>query len=186
MQITSLLSRMKSLPAIAKAGIVVAGYVAAALSAFCVVWISITQTSGPHRDASSGMYAFGDSLFFVAVSGVVSIIPTGLALVFLRRSRKFWIALCAVGLVVASTSLAAVAVIVLESQKVVLSASSNGWEVLSVLRILVSPFVAASLGLSALVAPQAHLRWYLIGATAGEGVSSVYGFFHWFAPLFFR
>jgi hypothetical protein len=103
----------------------------------------------------------------------------------LRHSQKFWIALCVVGLVVASTSLAAVAIIALDSRSVMPNASFNGWAALSVLRILVSPFVAASLGLSALVAPQAHFRWCLFGAAAGEGMSSVYGFFHWFAPLFF-
>ena len=186
MQITSSLYRMKTLPAVAKAGIVVGGYVAAILLAFCVVSIYINQTSGPDRDASSGMYAFGDSLLFMAVFGVVSTIPTGLALVFLRQSRKFWIALCVVALVVASTSLAAVAVIVLESQKLVLSASFNGWAALSVLRILVSPFVAAPLGLSALVAPEGRFRRYLFGAASVEGVSGLYGFFHWFAPLFFH
>jgi len=177
---------MKALPAMAKAGLVVGGYGAAMLLAFGVVAIYIIQTSGPIRDASSGMYAFGDALLFVAVFGVASTIPTGLALVFLRQRRKFWIVLCVVALVVASTSLAAVAITVWDSQQPALTASFNGWAVLSVLRILVSPFVAASLGLSALVASRAQFRWYLFGAATGEGVGSVYGFFHWFAPLLFQ
>ena len=177
---------MKTLPAVAKAGIVVGGYVAAILLAFCVISIYINQTSGPDRDASAGMYAFGDSLLFIAVFGVVSTIPTGLALVFLRQSRSFWIALSVVALVVASTSLAAVAVILWTPQKLALSASLDIWEALSVPRLFVSPFFAASFGLSALVAPQARFRWSLFGAASVEGVSAVYGFFHWFAPLFFQ
>ena len=160
------------------------GYVAAILLAFGVVFIYINFTSGPYRDASSGMYAFGDSLLFIAVFGVISTIPTGLALVFLRQSRKFWIALCVVALVVASTSLAAVAVILLESRKLMFSASL--WPGLSAIRLFMSPFIAASVGLSALFAPEAGFRRYLFGAAAMEGVSSVYGFFHWYALLFFR
>ena len=175
---------MKTLPALAKAGIVVGGYFAAILIAIGVVFIYINFTSGPDRDASSGMYAFGDSLLFIAVFGVVSTIPTGLTLVFLRQSWKFWILLCVVALVVASTSLAAIAVIMSESHKFMPSASL--WPGLSAVRLFVSPFIAASVGLSALFAPEAGFRRYLFGAAAMEGVSSVYGFFHWYALLFFR
>src|SRR6185295_4189186 len=151
MQITSLWLRMKTLPAMAKAEIVVGGYVAAILSAVGVVLLYINQTNGPERDASSGMYAFGDALLFVPVFGIVSTIPTRVALVFLRQSRKFWIAFCVVALVVAITSLGAVVVTVLDSQQFALGASFDGWAALSVLRLLVSPFVAVSLGLSGLV-----------------------------------
>lgn len=168
----------------AKAGIVVGAYVAAILLAFGVVFIFINYNGGPHRDASSGMYAFGDSLLFIAVFGVVSTIPTGLTLAFLRQSRMFWIVLCVVALVVASTSLAAVAVIMSESQK--LMPSESLWPGLSAIRLFVSPFIAASVGLSALLAPEACFRKYLFGAASLEGVSSVYGFFHWYALLFYR
>jgi hypothetical protein len=53
-------------------------------------------------------------------------------------------------------------------------------------QIFLSPFLAAAFSLSALVAPEARFRWYLFGAASMEGVSSIYGFFHWFAPLFFH
>jgi hypothetical protein len=178
--------RMMTLPAAAKAGIVVGGYAVAILLAFSLVSIYINQTGGPARDASAGMYAFGDALLFIAVFGVVSIIPTGLALVFLRQSRTFWVGLSVVALVVASTSLAAVAVVLLAPREGALSTSLSAWALLAVPRILVSPFLAASFGLSALIAPEARFRWYLLGAAGFEGVSSVYGFFHWFAPLFFH
>jgi hypothetical protein len=171
---------MQTLPAMAKAGIVVGGYVAAILLALCVVSIYINQTSGPGRDASAGMYAFGDSLLFLAVFGVVSTIPTGLALVFLRQSRKFWICISVVALVVASTSLAAIAAVLLEQQTPAFNASLSAWTPLAVLRILVSPLLAGLFGLSALAAPEARFRWYLFGAASVEGASSIYGLFHWF------
>jgi hypothetical protein len=171
---------MQMLPAVAKAGIVVGGYAVAALVAFCVVSIYISQTSGPDRDASAGMYAFGDSLFFIAVFGIVSIIPTAMALVFLRQSRTFWLACSIAGLAVASTSLVVVAVTVFAPQ------STSVWAMLAFPRIFLSPFLAAAFGLSALIAPEARFRWCLFGAASAEGISSVYGFAHWFAPLFFH
>src|SRR5450432_2905946 len=107
MQILSPLHRLKTLPTAAKFGIVAGGYIAAALLAFCVVYLYIDLTAGPDRDEYGGMYAFGDSLLFIAVFGVVAIIPTGLAFVFLQQSRKFWVACCFAAVAVASTSLAA-------------------------------------------------------------------------------
>jgi hypothetical protein len=176
---------MQTLPAVAKAGIVAGGYSTAILLALGVVSFYIDQTAGPDRDASGGMYAFGDSLVFLAVFGAVSTIPTGFALVFLRQSRRFWIALSIAALVVASTSLAAAAAILLEQQMPSLT-SLNAWTPLAVLRIFLSPLLAASFGLAALIAPEARLRWYLLGAAGAEGVTSAYGFFHWFAPLYFH
>jgi hypothetical protein len=186
MQPSSVSDRIRALPALAKVGIVVGGYVAAILFAVCVVSIYISQTSGPDRQSYAAMFDFGDSLLFLAVFGVVSTIPTGLALVFLRQSRAFWVACSVTALAIASTALAAVAVTLLTTQTVALSASLNAWAGLAFPRIFVSPFLAASFGLSALVAPEARFRWFLFGAAGTEGVASVYGFFHWFAPLFFH
>ena len=186
MQLVSALYRIQTLPAIARAGIVAGGYAAAVLLAFGVVSVYISNTGGPDRDLYSGMYAFGDSLLFIAVFGVASIVPTGLALVFLRQSRAFWIVLSVVALVVASTGLAAVAAIVFEQHQLALGAGLDAWTPLAVLRIFVSPFLAVAFGLAALVAPEIRLRWWLFGAASAEGLSTIYGFFHWFAPLLVR
>ena len=53
----------------AKVTLILGGYVLAILVAFAVVSIYVAATSGPERQASSGMYAFGDSLLFLAVFG---------------------------------------------------------------------------------------------------------------------
>ena len=185
MQLALAWHRMKTLPALAKAGIVIGGYAVAILLAICAVALHVKLTSGPEGDASSGMYACGDALLFVAVFGIVSTIPTGLAFVFLRQCRSFWVACSVVALFVASTSLATVVLNVL-APRVTLGAFLNAWETLAFPRIFLSPFLAASFSLSALIAPEARYRWYLFGAACMEGVSSVYGFFHWFAPLFFQ
>jgi len=186
MELSSVSERMKALPALAKVGIVVGGYVAAILFAVCVVSIYISQTSGTDRQTYAAMFDFGDSLLFLAVFGVVSTIPTGLALVFLRRSRAFWVACSVTALAIASTALAAVAITLLTTTGVTVSASLNAWAGLAFPRIFVSPFLAASFGLSALVAPEARFRWFLFGVASVESAASLYGFFHWFAPLFFH
>jgi len=185
MQLASSLHRIQALPAVAKAAIVATGYFAAILLGVGVTSIYIDNTGGPDRDLYSGMYAFGDSLVFLTVFGAAAIVPTALALVFLRQSRRFWAVLSVAALIMASTSLAAVAVIVLEQQMPSLT-SLNTWSPLAVLRIFGAPFLAGLSGLSALVAPEPRFRRYLLGAAGAEGATAVYGFFHWFAPLFFR
>lgn len=63
-----------------KIAVVAGGYIAAFLVAATAVAIRIANTSGPDAQASSGMYAFGDALLFVAVFGVSALGPTGAAL----------------------------------------------------------------------------------------------------------
>lgn len=184
MQMASLLNRMKALPAAAKVGIVVGGYVTAILLAFGVVSVYVHQTGGSDRTTYGAMYSFGDDLLFIAVFGVISIIPTGSALLFLRQSRSCWFALSLGALVVASTSLGAVVLTAMPSQT--LSASFTVWSMVAFPRLFVSPFLAVAFGLSALIAPKSRSRWYLFGAASTEGLGSVFGFLHWFAPLFFQ
>ena len=63
-----------------KIGIVAGGFAAALLIAVAVVALHIALTSGPTAQASSGMYAFGDLVLFVAVFCVVGLAPTAAAL----------------------------------------------------------------------------------------------------------
>jgi hypothetical protein len=69
-----------------KVGIVASGIVAALLIASAVVAVRVAFTSGPAVQASSGMYAFGDLILFVAVFGAVGLVLVGAAL-FLIRDR---------------------------------------------------------------------------------------------------
>jgi hypothetical protein len=90
-----------------KVAAVSGGYVAAVLAGLAAVAIRVASTSGSDAQASSGMYAFGDLLLFVAVFGVSALVPTAAALFFLRPYRRFWTALSALGLTVALTGVAA-------------------------------------------------------------------------------
>src|SRR3989442_11771016 len=86
-----------------KVGVVAIGYSAAILMASAAVAVRVANTSGPDAQASSGMYAAGDALLFVAVFGVSALVPTGAALFFLRPYRHLWTGLSALGLAVAVT-----------------------------------------------------------------------------------
>src|SRR5689334_3038774 len=90
-----------------KITVIAGGYVAALLAASAAVAIRMATTSGPEAQAAGGMYAFGDSIVFVAVFGLLALVPTGGALYFLRPYRRFWVVLSLLCLAVAVTGLTA-------------------------------------------------------------------------------
>lgn len=65
-----------------KAGIVAAGYVAAFLIAWAAVALHMATTNQAEASAASGMYAFGDTILFLGVFGVLALLPTGAAVFF--------------------------------------------------------------------------------------------------------
>src|SRR5258708_40332625 len=90
-----------------KVGLIAAGYVGAFLVACAVLAIYVASTSGPGRQASSGMYAFGDSLLFLAGFGGAAVPATSAALFFLSAYRSFWLALSSAALAIPATRVAA-------------------------------------------------------------------------------
>jgi hypothetical protein len=166
-----------------KVGVVVAGYLAAVLVASAVVGVRLATTSGPDAQASSGMYAFGDALLFVAVFGVAALVPTGAALFFLRPCRHFWTVLSAVGLGMALTGLAAAALFAVGRHAAPSPLAT--WAGLSVLRILVAPLLALTLLVCAAFSPYRVPRRALLAGTMMEVAVSAYGGLVWFVPLIF-
>src|SRR5690349_25002744 len=92
-----------------RVGSIAAGYLGAFLAASLAVAIRVANTSGSDAQASSGMYAFGDSYLFIAVFGLLALVPTGAALYFLRPYRALWTVLSTLALCVAITGVAAAA-----------------------------------------------------------------------------
>lgn len=125
----------------AKIALVVAGYVGALLVACAIVVVYVAATSGPDRQAYSGMYAFGDSLLFLAVFGVAAVPATGSALFFLRPYPSFWRVLSVVAPAIAATGLAAF-VVYFAAQTAGAGSLLHSWSGLAVLRILVAPLLA--------------------------------------------
>jgi len=128
------------------------------------------------------MHAFGDALLFLFVFGGASIVPTVLALLFLQRYRGLWMVLCVVAVGIAATGLGAVAAVAGEG----VNPGTGIWAMLAVPRILLAPLAVGLFGVCAWFAPgPAYRRWLLV-AVGGECIASLYGLFHWFAPLLFK
>jgi hypothetical protein len=163
--------------------VVAAGYAAAMLVAAAAVSIRIANTSVPDAEASGGMHAFGDALLFVWVFGVVSLLPTGAALLFLRTCRSFWRALSALGVAVALTGVAA-GVLFLAGRHAPPSPLAT-WAGLSVLRILVAPIAALAFLECAVLSPSRPVRVAFLVATAMEAATSGCGAWAWIVPLLF-
>ena len=140
-----------------KVAVVAGGYIMAFLMASATVAIRVANTSGPDAQASSGMYAFGDSLLFLAVFGVVGSIPTGAALFYLRSWPGCWPVLAVAALIIAATGALALA----EYLAVWSGASTllGAWSAFSVLRILVAPLLALGFGLATVFAPSRSPGW---------------------------
>jgi hypothetical protein len=165
----------------AKVGLVGAGYLGAIAFASAVVTVYVAATSGLDRQSSGGMYAFGDSLVFLAAFGVAAVVPTGAALFFLRPCRAFWSVLSVTALVVAATAGAALFEY-LASQGPGPHSVEN-WSALAVLRILMAPLLALAFLVSAVMAPARRPRLALLVATAVEASVSVWVALIWFPPF---
>jgi hypothetical protein len=169
----------------AKIGLVLAGYAGALLLAWAVVALYIAATNTPDRQASSGMYAFGDSLFFLAVFGVASVPATGAALFFLRPHRLFWRVLSVAALLIAVTGLAA-AVDYHASQASGAGSAFSSWSDVAVLRVLVAPLFTLGFFLSGLFAPSRPTRIALFAATLVEGAAVASVVVLWVRPFLTR
>ena len=158
------------------------GYVAAFLVASAAVAIRMATTSGPDAQAASGMYAFGDSVLFVAFFGVLALVPTGAVLYFLRPYRRFWMVLSRVCLAVAVTSPMAAILFVIGRHAT--SSLLATWAGYSVLRILVAPLLALTFLVCALFTPDRSPRFVFLAATAMETVVTAYAGAVWFVVVF--
>lgn len=131
---------------------VVVGYAVALVAASVVLSLYVAATDGPDRQASGGMYAFGDSILFLGVFGLASIPATAAALFFLRPYRLFW-RFASIGvLAVAATGVASLAVYLFYKNEGMTSVLGT-WSTLTPLRFLLAPLFATAFGLSFLFAP---------------------------------
>ncbi len=161
---------------------IVAGYSLAVIVTFGVVAIYVMLTSGPDRDASSGMYAFGDLLLFLTLFGGLSFVPTGIALFLMRRSKIFWSICSVVALSIAAVCL--ISEIVWYVHWITRPTDLKTftfWEALTIPVMFCSPFLFLTFGGAALAATRIF-KWLLGSAAVLEGLCCV-GFIAWFAKL---
>lgn len=166
---------------ISKVGIVLGGYAAALLVACTAFYARQLLAHYVAPQASSGMQAFGDLLFIAGLFAFLSLLPTALALYFLRPVEKFWVVLSIAALVLAATGPVAAATI--------RSLASNpafaylGFFLL--LRVLGAFLLGLGFLVCAVIAPVRRARLLLLVAAGIEGLVSAYAFYclfvlrHW-------
>jgi len=152
-----------------------AGYVAAfalaVLALLARLWLSDTA------DASSGMAAFGDALFFLVAFAVLAAVPTVAGLYLIRGSPRFWRALAGLAALVALSGLAALALLAAVRLRLFPADTTLGLlPDLAVLRLLPAPLILFALALAGIVAPPSPARraiWICLGVEALVGVGAV-------------
>jgi len=125
---------------------IVAGYVVALLAAAGCVALRYLWIDPRVADASSGMYAFGDLMYFLFLGGLFSLVPT---LFLLRTAEPFWRALSWACLPWAATMpLAGVTYVAMVRGRLEGTALAGLLPALLILRGMVSPASLAGLGLA--------------------------------------
>jgi len=163
----------------AQVGAVIAGYGAAIAAGMVAARIYNARVAALPYDTSGGMYAGGEALSALGAFLVVSLLPTLLALWFLRRHHKLWN-----GVAVASVAFAGVGLLAVLMP--LLIRSPTGYlailGLLGLLQLLGMPLWFVGFVLLAFLAPTREARRKLIVALGIELVIGVCALVHWFVP----
>jgi len=145
---------------LAKAGWICAGYAAAAMIAAAGVVCHVLINFGPGEQNYSGMYAFGDSLLFLAAFAIASIPSTVAALFFLRPYPAFWRACSGIA--------AAGALIGIASSVIVITDARSLAAGIAFLCVIAAPLFGLAFGLCGFFAPNRNDRISLFAAAATD------------------
>ena len=152
-----------------KGGMVLAGYALAFVASTLTVAIYDRGFSPADNQAMGGMIAGGEMIYGTGVFFLASLVPTGLALWFVRRHRPTWSAFSTICLAFAVAGLAAVL-----SMIVTRGATRPGIimfvDLFSLFQMLGSPLWIGAFALFALLAPARDLRRRMLVAAAIEVV----------------
>jgi len=165
----------------AKLGIVLAGYVLAMAASVVAVLIYDTRFTPQDNQTMGGMIAGGEMIYGSAVFLLVSLVPTGLALWFLRQSRVFWTLFAALVLAFAVGGLGAVLAPVAAPGGPTSIPLLVG--LFGIVQMLGSPLWIGSFALFATLAPERGLRRCMLAAVGIELVIAVCGVLHFFSPM---
>jgi hypothetical protein len=166
---------------LAKAGVVCAGYAAAIAASITAAWLYDVRIAAMPYDTSGGMYAGGQMLTSLAVFLVVALVPTLLALWFLRRNERFWSAVA-----VASCAFAGAGLLAVLSPLVFHTTTTHVAlllvEFVRLSQLLGMPLWTVAFVLLAFLAPSRAARRTLVTAAAIELVIGACALVHWFVP----
>jgi hypothetical protein len=161
--------------------IVIGGYGIAILAGVVAGWIYDARVSALPYDTSGGMYAGGEAMTSLGAFLVVAMVPTLLALWFLRQNQKLWNAIAVVSIAFAAAGLVAVLM-------PLVTRSSGGSIVLALfglfglVQLLGVPLWSLAFALFAFLAPTPPLRRKLLFAFGIELLIGVCAAAHWLLP----
>lgn len=156
---------------LSKLGIVLAGYAAAAIAAFVIC--SVVDRLNRSPDSSGGMQAFGVMLGCLGLFGLLALIPTALALYYLRAFQKFWNIFPLLALAVAAAGLVA-ALMLSRTFSAPWAALIFGF--LGLLKVLAAPLFGLAFLICTFLAPTQRSRRALLAAAVIEFAVGAYGF----------
>ena len=164
---------------LAKTALVLAGYLGAFLAAgFTFAFCQARAQENP-AVYNSGMAAGGDGILVLAVFCAVSLIPTALALYFLRAHEKFWNLFSIFSLAFAATGPLAEVINTLMAKFQLYQQPLWAFVgVISLLRVGATIFLIAAFLIFALLAPQRPARRRLLMAAAIEAAVLLYVVVH--------
>ena len=165
-----------------KLGIVFAGYVLAFVTSSFMTAIYDRQFSPEGNQTMGGMIAGGEMMYGSAIFVLASLVPTGLALWFLRPSRRFWSAFSSAGLWFAIVGLAAVVAMLATTGMTDGVSLMLFVDLLSLVQMLGSPLWILSFALFAALAPAPDLRRRMLAALVIEFAIAAYGLIHFLMP----
>ena len=164
-----------------KVGVVIAGYAAAFVAGGVAAWLYNARVSAQPFDTSGGMYAGGEMMCTLAAFLVVSLVPTLLALWFLRGHKRFWNAVAVASVAFAGAGQLAV-LMPLALHNTPRHIAFLIVNLLGLAQLLGVPLWCGAFVLFAFLAPTPEARRKLIAAVAIEVVIGACALVHWFVP----
>ena len=171
--------RAQDLSRPAKIGLVFAGYVVAILAGWATgVLYDLRMAQMPY-DTSGGMYAAGQGMAVLGVFLVIALVPTLLALWFLRRSEALWRTIAVGAIAFATIGLISIAVMWVargDFRHPVLIA----FDLIALAQLLGVPLWTAAFVLFAAIAPQGAAKRMMVTALRLELLCALCAAIHWF------
>jgi hypothetical protein len=161
-----------------KIGIVIAGYIIALIVAFVAVYIRELATQGTDAQASQGMFAFGETILFLVVLGVLALVPTALAFYFLRPLEKLWTGFAVLCLVF--SIMGWIVLLANRLMEATVGYTSNPFaaflSLAAVLSIFGTPVFAVCFLILAIIAPSGRSRFLLLISAGCQILAALYMF----------
>jgi len=167
-----------------KAGIVVAGYVLAFIGSTVAVAIYDRRFTPADNQTMGGMIAGGEMMYGAGMFLFLALAPTGLALWFLRASRRFWSVFSTLVVTFAAVGLVA-AVMTMATRSGPESIGLGLFALLGLAQMLSAPLWIGGFAWFALIAPDPVSRRRMLVAAATEGAIAGCALLH-FLPAFVR